>query len=76
MPKVFSGKSTIKILCKHFGFTAVSQKGSHMKLQKKSGIRTITTIVPLHRELAHGTLLSALDLAEVHEEDFNNASKQ
>ena len=31
---------------------------------------TITTIVPQHRELARGTLLSVLDLAKVYEKDF------
>jgi predicted RNA binding protein YcfA (HicA-like mRNA interferase family) len=72
MPKTVSGKEVIKILCREFGFYFISQKGSHVKLQKKLGHRTITTIVPLHKELAKGTLLGVLRLAEVEEEDFKN----
>ena len=70
MPKTFSGKAVVKILCRDFGFSFISQKGSHVKLQKKIGARTITTIVPMHKELARGTLLGVLRLAEVEEEDF------
>jgi len=73
MSKTFSGKEVIKILCREFGFFVVSQKGSHIKLNKKSGNRTIITIVPMHRELAHGTLLSLLEMAEVDINDFINS---
>jgi len=72
MPKTISGKEVIKILCRGFGFSLISQKGSHVKLQKKLANRTITTIVPLHKELAKGTLFGVLKLAEVEEEDFSN----
>jgi len=71
MSKILSGKEVIKILCREFGFSFVSQKGSHVKLQKKISNRTITTIVPLHKELARGTLLGILRLAEVDEQDFS-----
>lgn len=70
MPKTFSGKVVVKILCRTFGFYFISQRGSHVKLQKKLGNRTITTVVPMHRELARGTLLGILRLAEVEEKDF------
>jgi len=70
MPKVFSGKEVIKILCREFGFYFVSQKGSHVKLRKRADGQEITTIVPLHKELAMGTLKGVLDLAQVDEEDF------
>jgi len=70
MAKTYSGKEVIKILVRRFGFTVISQKGSHVKLRKEKGGRTITIIVPLHRELARGTFLGALELAEVNEEDF------
>jgi predicted RNA binding protein YcfA (HicA-like mRNA interferase family) len=39
------------------GFGKVGQKGSHVKLRSEAG-RTV--IVPLHRELARGTLASIL----------------
>ena len=70
MPKILSGKKVIKILCREFGFYFVSQKGSHIKLAKKSGNETITTIVPNHKELARGTLKGILGLAKVEENDF------
>lgn len=63
MSKPLSGKQTIKILCREFGFYFVSQKGSHVKLQKRIGSQKITTIVPLHKELAPGTLKGVLELA-------------
>ena len=68
--KVFSGEETVKILVKHFGFETVKTKGSHVKCRKEVGGRRITTIVPQHKELAPGTFLSALDLAEVTKEEF------
>jgi predicted RNA binding protein YcfA (HicA-like mRNA interferase family) len=64
MPKkVFSGKVVIKILCRDFGFGFVSQKGSHVKLKRIIGQKEIITIVPLHKELLHGTFRGVLDLA-------------
>lgn len=67
---VLSGKKLISLLTKHFGFLVVSQKGSHIKLQRKLGKRVITTIVPNHRELARGTLRGVLELAQVNVEEF------
>jgi len=70
MPKTISGKQVIKILCREFGFYFISQKGSHVKLRKKVVGKEITTIIPLHKELASGTLKGVLDLAQVEEKDF------
>ena len=70
MAKTFSGKQVVKILCKYFGFVLVSQKGSHVKLRKTRRGQALTTIVPLHRELAHGTFRGILELGEVDEEEF------
>ncbi len=61
-----SGKECIKILCNHFGFKAVRQRGSHIVL-KKDGIGTV---VPNHKELKIGTLKGILELAKVDEEEF------
>ncbi|MBI2075525.1 MAG: type II toxin-antitoxin system HicA family toxin [Candidatus Harrisonbacteria bacterium] len=74
MANTFSGKEVVRILCRAFGFVFVSQRGSHVKLRKRVGGRIITTIVPMHKELARGTLLGALELAEVDEEDFRKAA--
>lgn len=76
MPKIFSGKQVVKILCKEFGFAFASQKGSHVKLKKIVAGYEIVTIVPLHKELAHGTLSGALELARVDEEEFRNAANR
>ena len=70
MAKPISGEKVIKVLCKEFGFSFVSQKGSHVKLEKIVNKQTITTIVPLHKELSPGTLKGVLDLAKIDKEDF------
>ncbi|MGI8823587.1 MAG: type II toxin-antitoxin system HicA family toxin [Acidimicrobiia bacterium] len=44
------------------GFAEVSQRGSHIKLRNGEG-RTV--IVPMHRELARGTLRSILRQADL-----------
>ena len=58
---VVSGRQTVKALQK-LGFAEVSQRGSHLKLRSESG-RTV--IVPLHDELARGTLRSILRQAGI-----------
>lgn len=70
MSKTYSGKQVIKILCRKFGFSFVSQKGSHVKLRKMVKGKMVTTIVPTHKELSPGTLKGALELAQVEEEEF------
>jgi predicted RNA binding protein YcfA (HicA-like mRNA interferase family) len=70
MPKPFSGKAVIDILIGMYGFRIAGKKGSHVKLKKVSDGETIITVVPLHRELAHGTLRSILRLAKIEYEDF------
>lgn len=44
----------------------VSQRGSHAKL--RNGVRT--AIVPLHKELAPGTLRSIIRQADISVEEF------
>lgn len=53
---VVSGQETVSALAK-IGFLQVGQRGSHVKLRSQGG-RTV--IVPLHRELARGTLSAIL----------------
>lgn len=76
MPKIFSGRKVVKILCKDFGFCFVSQKGSHIKLEKKIEGKTIITIVPLHKELALGTFKGVLDLAQIDGKEFLSKAKK
>ena len=70
MPKTASGKCVIKILTREYGFSVVSQKGSHVKLKKKTLGGDIITVVPLHTELAHGTFRGVLELARIDFNDF------
>lgn len=57
MPKfpTLSGKELTKILAS-FGFVEVRQKGSHVVLKRETSSEVIVTVVPLHNELAKGTL--------------------
>ncbi len=71
MLKTISGEECIKILCKHFGFAVIRQKGSHIILKKELSGKTIGTVVPNHKELKMGTLKGVLELAEVEEKDFS-----
>jgi predicted RNA binding protein YcfA (HicA-like mRNA interferase family) len=48
------------------GFVQTSQRGSHVKLRREQ----LTVIVPIHRELAPGTLRSILRQAQLTPEDF------
>jgi predicted RNA binding protein YcfA (HicA-like mRNA interferase family) len=48
------------------GFELIGQRGSHVKL--RSG--DLTVIVPMHKELAVGTLRSILRQAQLSVEDF------
>ncbi|MDK1010310.1 MAG: type II toxin-antitoxin system HicA family toxin [Actinomycetota bacterium] len=64
---VVSGRKAIRAL-ERFGFTRVSQKGSHVKMRNEDG--RIIVIVPLHRELARGTLASILRQAGLSGDQF------
>jgi len=55
--RVLSGPEVVALLERH-GFRQVRQRGSHLALQRRDEASTVTVIVPLHRELRPGTLLS------------------
>jgi predicted RNA binding protein YcfA (HicA-like mRNA interferase family) len=61
-----SGAQVARALSKT-GFDRVGQRGSHVKLRNSSG-RTV--IVPLHAELARGTLASILRQADLEPAEF------
>ena len=71
MPELsgFSGFQTIKIL-QRLGFSWVRSKGSHAILYKG----TSSCVVPLHKELAVGTLRNILRQANISVRDFLNNS--
>ena len=51
-----------------FDFEKVSQKGSHAKY--KNRITNSIYIIPMHKEVAKGTLKSILEQADVDIDDF------
>ena len=67
MPKlpVLSGGGLIAIL-KDLGFVVVRQKGSHVSLQKGQ----FKTVVPLHDDLAKGTILNILKQCGLSREEI------
>ncbi|MBS3970641.1 MAG: type II toxin-antitoxin system HicA family toxin [Clostridia bacterium] len=65
---VLTPHQIIKVLTK-LGFEKVSQKGSHVKF-KKLGNQTRIVIIPMHDEVAKGTLKSILEQAGIDLEEF------
>lgn len=74
MPKMprLSGKEMLKILAL-FGFEISRQKGSHVILKKKTAEGEIGTVVPIHKELAEGTIRGILKQAKIEVDDFLKA---
>ena len=66
---VLPPKDIIKALSK-IGFYKISQKGSHVKL--KNIETNCICIIPMHDEVAKGTLKSILEQANVELENFLN----
>jgi len=54
-----SGQETIRAL-ERLGFKQVRQRGSHVVLRKETAEGQVGCVVPLHRELAIGTLRGIL----------------
>ena len=71
MPKLkrVSGKKAIQALIK-LGFVKIRQRGSHVILKKKIPTGTIGCVVPLHKELAIGTLKGILRQAKITNDEF------
>jgi predicted RNA binding protein YcfA (HicA-like mRNA interferase family) len=71
MPKLkrISGEETIRRLEK-LGFQKIRQRGSHVVLKKQSPDGDIGCVVPLHKELAIGTLHGILKQAKLSIEEF------
>lgn len=59
MPKLYSARIILSAL-QRAGFNIISQKGSHIKLYKRDGVKVFTVIVPNHKEIAIGTFGSIL----------------
>jgi predicted RNA binding protein YcfA (HicA-like mRNA interferase family) len=69
LPRI-SGTKAIKV-SETLGFAVVRQRGSHVVLRKQDK----GCVVPVHKELAIGTLRSAIRQAGITPDDFVNAYK-
>ena len=71
MPKLprVSGAEVIRALAK-LGFLEVRQRGSHVVLKRNDSSGARGCVVPLHPELATGTLRGVLKQAGVSVEEF------
>lgn len=67
MPKTVSGLEIVKFLTR-LGFEAYSRKSTHVKMISRA--RQAKTIVPMHRELARGTLQSIFRQAKLSPEEI------
>ncbi|OGD69872.1 hypothetical protein A3D09_02375 [Candidatus Collierbacteria bacterium RIFCSPHIGHO2_02_FULL_49_10] len=72
MPKLYSGKEIEKRLIR-LGFEEVSQKGSHLKMTRTIKGRRRVVIIPMHKEVALGTLKSVLRQAGISKEVLDGA---
>jgi len=64
-----SGQEAIRVL-ERLGFVQVRQRGSHVVLKKQTPEGEVGCVVPLHRELAIGTLRGVLKQAKVTPDEF------
>jgi predicted RNA binding protein YcfA (HicA-like mRNA interferase family) len=68
-PMRISGEEAIRKLEKS-GFQRLRQRGSHVILKKQTPTGDIGCVVPLHKELAIGTVRGILKQARISLEEF------
>ncbi len=69
-----SGKEIIRTL-ERLGFEQARQRGSHVVMKKTTSERSIGCVVPMHSEVATGTLRSILKQAQLSTDEFIEAIK-
>ena len=71
MPKVHrvSGHEAIRAL-ERLGFVQIRQRGSHVVLKKMTATGEIGCVVPLHAEIAVGTLHGILKQPQITPDEF------
>lgn len=74
MPRLYSARTILSALGRA-GFIIFSQRGSHIKLYKKTGTKTFTVIVPNHKEIALGTFGSILRQAGMNRKELERFIK-
>ncbi|MEZ5574687.1 MAG: type II toxin-antitoxin system HicA family toxin [Candidatus Competibacteraceae bacterium] len=67
--KTLSGKEVCGTLENH-GFNKTRQRGSHIVMQKQVPGSTITVLVPDHKEIRIGTLLSIIRQSGLSRSEF------
>ena len=67
--RTLSASDVCKILNKH-GFKEIRRKGSHIVMQKTIGKGTVTVIVPNHRLIRKGTLMSIIRQSGLPKSEF------
>ncbi len=68
LPQI-SGKETIKKL-QRAGFIATRQKGSHVRLERRTNDKLVKLTIPLHNPLKKGTLLRVIKDSGITPEEF------
>ena len=66
---VISGDLLIRVL-ERFGYARVRQKGSHVRLIHPTDVRRLAVTVPLHDEIAFGTLKRILRDSKISTEEL------
>lgn len=66
---LISSEEMIKFLSKK-GFEITRQKGSHVSMHKSCDGKTLLVVVPRHREIKIGTLISILRQANLTRDEF------
>jgi predicted RNA binding protein YcfA (HicA-like mRNA interferase family) len=69
-----SGKEIVRAL-ERLGFSQARQRGSHVVMKKSTPEGAVGCVVPLHNEVAVGTLRSILKQAKVSPDEFLKAVK-
>ena len=70
LPSV-SGERVVRAL-KRADFVELRQKGSHVSLERRAGDQVFKTVVPMHSDLAKGTLSDILKQCGLKLDEFLN----
>jgi predicted RNA binding protein YcfA (HicA-like mRNA interferase family) len=68
---ILSGEDLIRVLQK-IGYVRVRQKGSHVRMRHLTDSIRLPVTVPLHREIAFGTLRRILRDSKVSAEELDS----
>ncbi len=71
MPKRYTAKQILRALHR-LGFSEITQKGSHLKVRGIREGKLQTAIIPMHHDIAVGTLSSILRQANVTKQELED----